>query len=125
MGRMRGAEAAEAKRFFGRLCECRNTNGSPVRACCALVCVSLSLLVLEAFFIKRSKRCLCLVCVCACICECAVCVCAEFLHAFRLRSFFRLVKSRRKFNSQTFGSHEDSTPFLKRPHPFKIAQQMI
>lgn len=75
MGRMRGAEAAEAKRFFGRLCECRNTNGSPVRACCALVCVSLSLLVLEAFFIKRSKRCLCLVCVCACICECAVCVC--------------------------------------------------
>lgn len=89
MGRMRGAEAAEAKRFFGRLCECRNTNGSPVRACCALVCVSLSLLVLEAFFIKRSKRCLCLVCVCVRVSVSVLCVCVcRVSSCFQVAFFF-------------------------------------
>jgi len=55
------------KRFSVVCVSAETLMAAPVRACCALVCVSLSLLVLEAFFIKRSKRCFRPVCVCVCV----------------------------------------------------------
>jgi len=103
------------KAFFGRLCECRNINGSP-RSCllCVGVCESEPSRAWGLF--HKEVKTLLSPCVCMCVCVIVCCVCVQSFFMLSGCLLFRLVKSRRKLNSQTFGCHEFD-PVLKATPP--------